>query len=370
MTKKIIKKDHFGEVLTPVPLVNEMLNSIDEEFWKDSRNKIIDNSCGQGIFLSCIKERLLKYHTEDKIQDMLFGVDIQKDNVEITKRNTGLKNIIEANALEFDCGMKFDLSAGNPPYNNPKNGKKGNVCNPLWKDFVEHAIDKLLNYNGLLLYVHPPLYRKVGHKLWEKMKVGHFQEIHMFSMQKSSDLFQCDTKVDWYLWKNWDLKLTTKVFDEKNNMYSMILHDRPFLPNYDLYKAMTVFNGKRDILYDCKYHHYTHDYMSQEETPEHKYRCIYLINKKGITYYWSSKDVGHFGIPKVIVSMGTGMAILDDKGEYGMCEICFGIPMENKEEGERIVNRINSNEFQEILKACKWKTVQIDYKLFRYLGAI
>lgn len=74
--------DQNGEVFTPPELVNEMLDQIPKETWKDPDKKWLEPACGDGNFLIAIKERLLKYHTEDHIlNNMLYGVDLMEDNV-------------------------------------------------------------------------------------------------------------------------------------------------------------------------------------------------------------------------------------------------------------------------------------------------
>jgi Fe-S cluster biosynthesis and repair protein YggX len=363
--------DQFGEVFTPLSLVDEMLDTIPITFWSDPTKRIIDNSCGEGVFLIAIKNRLLKYHTEEHIlSNMLYGIDIQEKNIIKTREKLSCKHLVCADALQFDhWGKKFDLVVGNPPYNKAKTGKKGNVCNPLWCDFVSLAINTLLSEKGYLLFVHPPLYRKVGHKLWEIMKNGSFKKITILSTNISSKIFNCMTKVDWYLWQN-NIHEKTIIIDEKQLTSEIDLKDKSFLPNFNIFQVYENFNSNQEIIYNCNYHHYTHkDYLSVIETNEYKYPCVYLINKKGVTYYYSKRnDLGHFGVPKVIISMGTGLAILDKDGKYGMCEISFGIPIKNESEGTKLVEKINSSEFQKLLLACKWKTVQIDYKLFKYLN--
>ena len=72
----------FGEVFTPPELVNEILDKLPPEIWKDSDKKWLDPTCGDGAFLVEVKKRLLNYHKESHIlKNMIYGVDIQEDNV-------------------------------------------------------------------------------------------------------------------------------------------------------------------------------------------------------------------------------------------------------------------------------------------------
>lgn len=74
--------DEFGEVFTPSELVNEILDEVPIEMWKDPDEKWLDPTCGDGVFLTEIKQRLLKYHSERHILlHMIYGVDITEKNV-------------------------------------------------------------------------------------------------------------------------------------------------------------------------------------------------------------------------------------------------------------------------------------------------
>lgn len=362
--------DEYGEVMTPERLVEEMLDSLPSEIWKDRNKKWIDNSCGSGNFLFAVMNRLSQFHDKKYIlENMIWGVDIQEDNVEETKKRLGGGNIIQADALTFDYweGKKFEVVVGNPPYNKEKKGKKGNNCNPLWDIFVSFIVDSILEDNGYLCLVHPPLWRKPEHKLWYKLRNYQFEKIKIFSMKESSDIFGVATKVDYYVMRKSKADKETEIIGENNKTHKIQVFDKDFIPNKYFDGVYKIFSGKTDIIYSCAYHHYTQKHMSKEKDEIYKFPCIYLANKKGITYYYSSvNNKGHFGQSKIIVPLGSFQPILDFEGEYGMCEVCFGIPIKSLEHGEKIMKLFRNEKFLKLLEACKWKTVQFDYRLFKY----
>ena len=53
-----------------------------------------------------------------------------------------------------------------------------------------------------------------------------------------------------------------------------------------------------------------------------------------------------------------------------MSQLTFGLPIQSEEEGERIINIINSLNFKEIIKATKWTAFQTDYRMFNYFTTI
>ena len=78
-SKKRVKEQ--GEVFTPPELVNEMLDKLPRNIWKENKT-FIDNSCGNGNMLIEILKRKLKYkHNPRKALSTIYGVDIMKDNV-------------------------------------------------------------------------------------------------------------------------------------------------------------------------------------------------------------------------------------------------------------------------------------------------
>lgn len=82
--------------------------------------------------------------------------------------------------------------------------------------------------------------------------------------------------------------------------------------------------------------------------------------------YSKINNKGHFGVSKVIIGE-TGMdnAINDWDGKYGMTQDSFGIIVSSKEEGNKILSVIKSEEFKKLIKiACSWSNFRIDWRLF------
>lgn len=95
------------EVFTPQELVEKMLDEVPERLLKDPESTFIDNSAGSGNFLVALKNRLLKYHTEDHILNhMLYAVEMMEDNhKELCTRlgvSTNHPHYVCADALEYD----------------------------------------------------------------------------------------------------------------------------------------------------------------------------------------------------------------------------------------------------------------------------
>jgi hypothetical protein len=72
-----------GEVFTPTPLANEMLNKLPVSLFKDKDKTFLDNSCGNGQFLIEILERKIANGISHKdALKSIYGVELDQNNTE------------------------------------------------------------------------------------------------------------------------------------------------------------------------------------------------------------------------------------------------------------------------------------------------
>lgn len=113
-----------GEVFTPTPLVNEILDHLPDELFSNLNETFIDPCCGDGQFLSEVLIRKLEKLATDTITtsefetalSTIYGVDLMIDNVELCRDRLlcgqeHLRYIVEKNiqcrdALTF--GFNFE----------------------------------------------------------------------------------------------------------------------------------------------------------------------------------------------------------------------------------------------------------------------
>jgi hypothetical protein len=108
-----------AEVFTPTPLVQEMLDKLEQEdptLFSDPTKTFLDNSCGDGQFLSEVVIRKMERSgcSLEKALSTTYGVELMEDNViECRKRLAGpnptpeilemvTKNIVHHDALTYD----------------------------------------------------------------------------------------------------------------------------------------------------------------------------------------------------------------------------------------------------------------------------
>ena len=108
-----------GEVFTPTPLVQEILNELPIEQFTDPSKTFLDNSCGDGQFLGeVIIRKMENGSTFEQALSTTYGVDLMQDNVDLCRerllcgheelRHIVENNIVCADALEYD--YSFDGS--------------------------------------------------------------------------------------------------------------------------------------------------------------------------------------------------------------------------------------------------------------------
>jgi len=133
---KDVEKKQFGEVFTPMALVNEMLDKLPIDVWSNKNLKWFDPCCGMGNFPVAIYLRLmegLKHKIKNIqnrkthiLQNMLYMSELNKKNVFICKQIFDIQNkynlnIYQGDTLQLDIKKifnvdKFDIIVGNPPY--------------------------------------------------------------------------------------------------------------------------------------------------------------------------------------------------------------------------------------------------------------
>lgn len=111
-----------GEVFTPTPLVQEILDQLPQETFTDPTKTFLDPSCGDGQFLSEVLIRKLENGIDfETALSTIYGLDLMQDNVDLCKdrllcgredlRPIVDQNIVCADALRYH--YRFDNT---PPY--------------------------------------------------------------------------------------------------------------------------------------------------------------------------------------------------------------------------------------------------------------
>jgi len=393
---KKLEKDQFGEVFTPMYLINEMLDNLDKSYIKEQGRSIFtepnlkwfDPASGMGNFPIAVYLKLMEGlktqipNDEDRkkhiIENMLYMSELNKKNVFITHQifnmnNQYKLNLNEGNSLELNTEniweiKKFDVVMGNPPYNKSKDGtlKGGYGGRSLWDLFVVKSLNDWVSENGYLVFIHPPSWRKPEHYLWEVLGKKQLLYLKTYSKKEGNKIFGCSTLVDYYVLKNTNIYKETIIDGQDDKSYSINLNDWNFLPSGTFDNIRQIL-GKNEVLYSRTIYGTDKKNITKLKTEKNNLPVVHNMTKKdGLGFVYSSEDKGHFGVSKVILSFGEFQYPYNDwNGEYGMSQICYGLKINSKEEGDKIVEAINSVKFKEILKYTKWSTFQTDWRMFK-----
>lgn len=158
-----VEKKKFGEVMTPLELVKEMLATLPEDVWSNPNLKWLDPANGTGPYPMWVIFRLMKgleswEPNEEKrykhiVENMIYVCELQPKNMflymcAVDPWDIYQLNIYTGSFLEegFDKHMKevwgvdkFDIVIGNPPYNTELDYSKGSAT-PLYNLFTEKSI--------------------------------------------------------------------------------------------------------------------------------------------------------------------------------------------------------------------------------------
>lgn len=109
-----------GEVFTPTPLVQEILDKIPVEVFADPFKTFLDPSCGDGQFLGEVLIKKIEELEKNNIPveqgfeialRTIYGVDLMIDNVDLCRERLlcgqeHLRHVVEENIYQHD-GLKF-----------------------------------------------------------------------------------------------------------------------------------------------------------------------------------------------------------------------------------------------------------------------
>lgn len=108
-----------GEVFTPTPLVQEVLDQLPQELFRDPTKTFLDPSCGDGQFLGEVLIRKMENGIDfETALSTIYGIDIMHDNVALCRDRLlcgmeEFREIVDNNIACYD-GLTYDYKFGLP----------------------------------------------------------------------------------------------------------------------------------------------------------------------------------------------------------------------------------------------------------------
>ena len=268
--------------------------------------------------------------------------------------------------------MKFDVIAGNPPYQDASGN--GGVGHTLWDKFVTKSLD-LLKEGGHLCFVHPSGWRNVDGTFKDIQLLFRSRQMQYLETHDTRDgqkTFGVTTPYDWYVVKNCPPNSPTQLKCQDGVSKAVDISKLEFVPNgmFDEIQSLIAKEGEErvTVLYDRTAYGTDKKNISKEKTGKYKYPCVKYLSKtkKSIDLYWSdTNENGHFGVPKVMFGSAAdvGKITIDYDGEYGMCEFTAAIVGHSKEELENIYKALTSDKFKQVMLNCQFNRQMYNKKV-------
>jgi hypothetical protein len=222
---KYIEKKQYGEVFTPMKIVNEMLDQLPINIWKNKDLKWFDPAAGMGNFpiavylrlMESLKDCILSDINRKKhiLENMLYMSELNKKNVLICNQIFDINNdyhlnlhqgdTLELNPIKTFKVKQFDIILGNPPYNKggirSHSGKHlGEKNETIWTKFVEKSF-KWLKPNGYLLFINPLSWLKKSHSLHDILE-KRIIWMKLWDNSQSKTIINADIPISLYVLQN------------------------------------------------------------------------------------------------------------------------------------------------------------------------
>jgi hypothetical protein len=377
-----VEKKKFGEVMTPIWLVEEMLDKLPQDVWTNPDLKWLDPCNGCGIFPSIVVKRLMAGLSEWEpnedmrykhiMENMIYVCELQAKNMFLylcafDPEDTFLLNIFHGSFLseDFDFHMKhewgiekFDVIIGNPPYQELKEGNKKSQA--IWQFFVEKGINILIE-NGYFSMIHPSSWREpfgIYKKAQSLLKNKELIYLEMHSVKDGIRNLLATTSYDWYILKNSNKRIKTEIKTTEGHTEFYDVRDLEFIPNAMIEEINNLVANKDDEkvngIHERTAYGNDKSWMSREMERNFVYPCVYTSLKDGAIniLYSSTNKNGHFGIPKVFWSNGAGTSVhIDANGKYGLTNFAYGI--HDTHENLHMIKKAMENEkFIKMMSLC------------------
>lgn len=343
----------YGEVHTDFKLINEMLQLIPNEFFKNPDLTWLDPCTGRGYFSMVLYKKLFFHlskviiNPEERhnhiITKMIYMVEINNEFIPTLKKMFGEKsNIFNKNFLDFKINKKFNFIIGNPPFNvgglikvPTKQGIKTKDGRTIWQSFIKKSMD-LLTYKGFLLFITPSIWMKSDHPLYQHMLSYKIYKIKTLTNTETNKIFhkQAQTPTCFFLLQSIvhkNLDYSTKIYDKiykkyfKFNVKHQQIISLPLcMPSIiqKLYNIRLQYDNIKVIKTSMRpgYKNLKISYIANEEHPYPNISTCKLNKlQPQLIINYSNIKCSHYKQPKLVLAHKMyGFPFYDKEGKFGI----------------------------------------------------
>jgi hypothetical protein len=261
-------------------------------------------------------------------------------------------------------GMKFTRIVANPPY---QAGTKTSG-NTLWDKFVVQCLD-LLEDGGTMSIITPPRWRQPEDRLQYIYKDYQLVSVEMHTSKDGKATFNACTPFDVYVIKKVKPTEPTKVTFVDGTTEYIDVTQLPFIPNsnWQFWSKWFVDDSPKVEARSGYSHDWRAKHMSKNKSETHCYPITHNFTDGGLTFMYSSKQHEYQYHPKVLIRDQGNSTPVYDNGQYGCGHHTIFIPVENEQEGKKVIDFLNSSEFQTIRSSFTFSQRQFGSKPFNYI---
>jgi len=381
-----IERKQNAEVLTPLPLVKEMLEKIPRVTWTTKRNgrlpRIFDPCVGKGAFVVVIYDMLFemdemkRMFPQDKerrrviLQEMLFFADINPFNIYITKmiidpsNEFEWENVYEGNTLEMDIKEKwgfpsFDIIVSNPPYEDTSSEKRKALNHNLWSEFLNWSYDRI-NEHGLLLFITPTSWMSPTSKNKDIFYKNHILYLNVNECKK---YFNVGSTFSYYVIRKTDIIGDTEVVCNYKKIYKSVcnLNGMEYLPNFTTKETINIIKKfmnnelpKVSFHTSCELHNTTHKNKLNDNKKDDYIYPVRHTTKRNIRY----SNIKHTkqDKKKILLNLSGNLNPIYDDGTMGFTQAQMYLLTDKKE----YVIILNSKLYKFVFAICKWSGFNIE----------
>ena len=372
------EKNKYGEVFTPIELINEMLDKLPQNVWTNPYLKWLDPANGIGNFPMVVYSRLMKsleeWEQDDKkrskyiIEKMLYMVEINPANVKIAKEIFGSNANIRCGDFLEETD-KFDIIIGNPPFQDsiektsPRKGGK----NKLYERITIKCLS-LLNENGYLLFLTPDnIMTGNTHKSYKEILKYNTLYISFNNIQKR--YFPRIGQSMCYFLVEKSIKNDKTKTQINNQDFSIILKDRKINPVRDwTFETEEIFN---EYITTERNNSVYYRGTTESDYEGGKYKVIYLPDGDNIYLETNNEKLAPArGIKKIVLfeASPASNGIVDYNGEYGVAPHTIYIPFQSKTEGEQLEQFFKSEIYRKLVKSSQTSQRYLKVSLISFLN--
>jgi hypothetical protein len=387
-TVRTQEKHKFGEVFTPEFLIEELLTHIPPSVWRNPDSKWLDPAAGDGHFGAMVYLKLLttlvdaipniQQRKRHILEKMLYMVELNPEHVRTLRHRFGKHNVIAGDFLQQQPQpAQFTVILGNPPYQASRSstlypGSQGKRT--LWDKFVQHSLP-MLETRGYLAFITPAGWRRPESPLYQLMtRQNTLRYLHVFGEKAGRDVFGVQTRFDLYVIQEGQRTTgaATTIVDEQGQRHTHFdVSAWPFLPNYAYSLIRPILISKNEKGIPVIFHSSEHDArkLRRRKTAKYRYPIVHTQTRRGLGLLYADHSSTRRSVPKVILNFNRNLYPYNDfRGEYGLSQLSFGLPIHSEREGDDVMRALESPAFQEIVRATKWSSFQTDYRMFRYFS--